>query len=135
MRPVTTEEQIGYWSACYKALTTHYGFDRAKATYFATHVEADLEEHEDGVMGHASFNRMALQRLLETGMAEERPTYGLEYCAMTSVDCTARCCVRRWKKRREQEINHKERKADTESSFGFGNLTEKSAKNAKRKKF
>jgi hypothetical protein len=29
---------------------------------------------------------MALQRLLETGMAEERPTYGLEYCAMTSVD-------------------------------------------------
>ena len=37
-------------------------------------------------MGHGSFNRMALQRLLETGMAEERPTYGLEYCAMTSVD-------------------------------------------------
>jgi pyrroloquinoline quinone (PQQ) biosynthesis protein C len=84
---VTTEEQIGHWSAaCYEALTTHYGFDRAKATYFATHVEADLEEHEEGVMGHASFNRMALQRLLETGMADERPTYGLEYCAMTSVD-------------------------------------------------
>ena len=84
---VTTEEQIGHWSAaCYKALTTHYGFDREKATYFATHVEADLEEHEAGVMGHASFNRMALQRLLETGVADERPTYGLEYCAMTSVD-------------------------------------------------
>jgi hypothetical protein len=29
---------------------------------------------------------MALQRLLETGMADERPTYGLDYCAMTSVD-------------------------------------------------
>src|SRR5262245_21187649 len=84
---VTTEEQIGYWSAaCYQALTTHYGFYRTKATYFATHVEADLAEHEEGVMGHASFNRMALQRLLETGMVEERPTYGLEYCAMTSVD-------------------------------------------------
>ena len=84
---VTTEEQIGYWSAaCYKALTSHYGFDRDKATYFATHVEADLAEHEEGVMGHASFNRMALQRLLEKGMADERPTYGLEYCAMTSVD-------------------------------------------------
>jgi pyrroloquinoline quinone (PQQ) biosynthesis protein C len=84
---VTTEEQIGHWSAvCYKALTTHYGFDRDKATYFATHVEADLGEHEQGVMGHASFNRMALQRLLESGMADERPTYGLEYCAMTSVD-------------------------------------------------
>jgi len=84
---VTTEEQIGHWSAaCYKALTTYYDFDRDKATYFATHVEADLEEHEEGVMGHASFNRMALQRLLETGMADERPTYGIEYCAMTSVD-------------------------------------------------
>ena len=84
---VTTEEQIGHWSAaCYEALTKHYGFDRDKATYFATHVEADLAEHEEGVMGHASFNRMALQRLLETGMADERPTYGLEYCAMTSVD-------------------------------------------------
>ena len=84
---VTTEEQIGHWSAaCYNALTGHYGFDRDKATYFATHVEADLAEHEEGVMGHASFNRMALQRLLETGMADERPTYGIEYSAMTSVD-------------------------------------------------
>jgi pyrroloquinoline quinone (PQQ) biosynthesis protein C len=84
---VTTEEQIGRWSAvCYQALTTHYGFDREKATYFATHIEADLQEHEEGVMSHGSFNRMALQRLIETGMADERPTYGLEYCAMTSVD-------------------------------------------------
>lgn len=84
---VTTEEQIGHWSAvCYKALTGHYGFDREKATYFATHVEADLAEHEEGVMGHGSFNRTALQRLIETGMADERPTYGVEYCAMTSVD-------------------------------------------------
>lgn len=84
---VTTEEQIGHWSAvCYKALTTHYGFNRETATYFATHVEADLAEHEEGVMGHGSFNRTALQRLLESGMADERPTYGLEYCAMTSVD-------------------------------------------------
>ena len=33
-----------------------------------------------------SFNRLALQRLLEAGMAVERPTYGIVYCAMTSVD-------------------------------------------------
>lgn len=84
---ITTEEQIGHWSAaCYKALTKHYGFDREKAIYFATHVEADLEEHEEGVMSHGSFNRVALRRLIETGMADERPTYGVEYCAMTSVD-------------------------------------------------
>lgn len=84
---ITTEEQIGHWSAaCYKALTAHYGFTRDQAIYFATHYEADLEEHEEGVMGHGSFNRLALQRLLEAGMAVERPTYGIEYCAMTSVD-------------------------------------------------
>ena len=84
---ITTEEQIGHWSAvCYKALTEHYGFTREQATYFATHIEADLAEHEEGVLGYASFNRAALQRLLETGMADERHTYGLEYCAMTSVD-------------------------------------------------
>lgn len=84
---ITTEEQIGHWSAvCYKALTEHYGLTGEQATYFATHAEADLEEHEQGVPGHGSFNRMILQRLLETGMADERHTYGLEYCAMTSVD-------------------------------------------------
>ncbi len=84
---VTTEEQIGHWSAvCYKALTEHYGFTREQCSYFATHYEADLQEHEEGVMGHGSFNRIALQRLLESGMADERPTYGVEYCAMTSVD-------------------------------------------------
>src|SRR5213593_5049596 len=70
---VTTEEQIGHWSAlCYQALTKHYGFSRDQAIYFATHYEADLQEHEEGVMGHGSFNRLALQRLLESGMADER---------------------------------------------------------------
>jgi pyrroloquinoline quinone (PQQ) biosynthesis protein C len=84
---VTTEEQIGHWSGvCCEALTKHYGLTREQAIYFATHYEADLEEHEEGVMGHGTFNRLALQRLLETGMADERPTYGVEYCAMTSVD-------------------------------------------------
>ena len=84
---ITTEEQIGHWSAvCYKALTEHYGFTREQATYFASHIEADLKEHEEGVLGHGRFNRMALQKLLETGTADERHTYGLEYCAMTSVD-------------------------------------------------
>lgn len=84
---ITTETQIGHWSGvCYKALAEHYGFTRDQATYFATHLEADLEEHEEGVLAHGSFNRAVLQRMLESGMAEERPTYGIEYCAMTSVD-------------------------------------------------
>ena len=81
-----TEEQTGYWSAdFYKALTTHYGFTPGQAVYFSTHEEADLKEHE-GIMGHGSFRRNVLQRLLEDGMAESRPGYTLEYCGMTAVD-------------------------------------------------
>lgn len=82
-----TEEQTGYWSAeCFKALTTHYGLTPQQAIYFSTHEEADLKEHEGGVMGHGSFRRMVLQRLLEDGSAEVRPGYTLEYCGMTAVD-------------------------------------------------
>jgi pyrroloquinoline quinone (PQQ) biosynthesis protein C len=81
-----TEEQTGYWSAdFYKALTTHYGLTPRQAVYFSTHEEADLMEHE-GVMGHGSFRRMVLQRLLEDGMADVRPGYSLEYCGETAVD-------------------------------------------------
>ena len=87
---IVTEESIGYWSASWnEALTKHYGFTKDQATYFSTHHEADLEEHEEGVMGHGKFNRTALQRLLEKGMAHERPTFGMEYCALTSVDLHA----------------------------------------------
>ena len=81
-----TEEQIGYWSAeCFKALTTHYGLTPEQAVYFSTHEEADLKEHEEGIIGHGTFRRMVLERLLGDG-AEVRPGYSLEYCALTSVD-------------------------------------------------
>lgn len=82
-----TEEQFGYWSAqFFKALTAHYGLSPEQAIYFSTHEEADLREHAGGVMGHGSFRRMVLQRLLEDGMAGVRPGYSLDYCGMTSVD-------------------------------------------------
>ena len=82
-----TEEQFGYWSAeCFRALTTHYGLTPEQAIYFSTHEEADLREHEGGVIGHGSFRRMVLQRLLEERTVEVRPGYSLEYCGMTSVD-------------------------------------------------
>jgi hypothetical protein len=82
-----TEEPIGHWAAAwFKALTTHYGFSRQQAVYFSTHEEADLEEHDDGVMGHGSFNRMVMQRILEDGYADVREGYTLEYCALASVD-------------------------------------------------
>jgi len=82
-----TEEPIGHWAAAwFKALTTHYGFSRQQAVYFSTHEEADLKEHDDGVMGHGSFNRMVMQRILEDGYADVREGYTLEYCAIASVD-------------------------------------------------
>jgi pyrroloquinoline quinone (PQQ) biosynthesis protein C len=81
-----TEEPIGHWAAAwFKALTTQYGLSRQQAIYFSTHEEADLEEH-DGVMGHGSFNRMVMQRILEDGYADTRAGYTLEYCALASVD-------------------------------------------------
>jgi hypothetical protein len=82
-----TEEAIGHWArAWFKALTTHYGFTREQAVYFSTHEEADLKEHDDGVMGHGSFNRLVMQRILEDGYADTRAGYTLEYCALASVD-------------------------------------------------
>src|ERR1700746_1677427 len=82
-----TEEPIGRWAAAWlKALTTHYGFSRQQAVYFSTHEEADLKEHDGGVMGHGSFNRMVMQRILEDGYADVREGYTLEYCAIASVD-------------------------------------------------
>jgi len=38
------------------------------------------------VMGHGSFRRLVLQRLLEDGMADVRPGYSLEYCALSAID-------------------------------------------------
>ena len=67
-------------------MTTHYGFSRSQAVYFSTHEEADLKEHDDGVMGHGSFNRMVMQRILEDGYADVREGYSLEYCAIAAVD-------------------------------------------------
>jgi pyrroloquinoline quinone (PQQ) biosynthesis protein C len=82
-----TEEPIGYCAAAwFKALTTHCGLSRKQATYFSTHEEADLEEHDEGVMGHGSFNHTVTQRILEDGYADVREGYSLEYCALASVD-------------------------------------------------
>ncbi|MBI4523321.1 MAG: iron-containing redox enzyme family protein [Deltaproteobacteria bacterium] len=81
-----TEEPIGHWAAAwFRALTTHYGFSHEQAIYFSTHEEADLKEH-DGVMGHGSFNRLVMQRILEDGYGDTREGYTLEYCALASVD-------------------------------------------------
>jgi pyrroloquinoline quinone (PQQ) biosynthesis protein C len=82
-----TEEPIGHWAATwFKTLTTKYSFTPQQAVYFSTHEEADLKEHDDGVMGHGSFNRMVMERILEDGYADTREGYNLEYCATAAVD-------------------------------------------------
>jgi pyrroloquinoline quinone (PQQ) biosynthesis protein C len=82
-----TEEPIGHWAAAwFKTLTTKYDFTKQQVVYFSIHEEADLKEHDDGVMGHGSFNRMVMQRILEDGYADTREGYSLEYCALASVD-------------------------------------------------
>lgn len=84
---IMTEEPVGHWAAAwYRALTTHYGMTPQQATYFSTHEEADLQEHADGVMGHSSFNKTVMQRILEDGYADVRAGYSLEYCAFATVD-------------------------------------------------
>jgi hypothetical protein len=37
-------------------------------------------------MGHGSFNRLVMQRILEDGYADTREGYNLEYCAIAAVD-------------------------------------------------
>ena len=82
-----TEEPIGHWAAAwFRTLTTKYGFSPQQAVYFSTHEEADLKEHEEGVMGHGSFNRLVMQCILEDGYADVREGYTLEYCAIAAVD-------------------------------------------------
>jgi pyrroloquinoline quinone (PQQ) biosynthesis protein C len=84
---MSTEEPIGHWAAAwFKTLTTKYGFSPEQTVYFSTHEEADLKEHEEGVMGHGSFNRLVMQRILEDGYADVREGYTLEYCAIAAVD-------------------------------------------------
>lgn len=82
-----TEEPIGHWAAAwFKTLTAKYGFTREQAIYFSTHEEADLKEHDHGVMGHGSFNRLVMRRILEDGYADFRAGYNPEYCATAAVD-------------------------------------------------
>ena len=79
------EQPMGHYAqAWFQALTTHYGLSDEDATYFSTHHEADLQEHQ-GFIAHGELNQMVLIRIIEDGY-EERPGYPLEYCALAPVD-------------------------------------------------
>jgi len=85
-----SEKMVGVWTGqCCQALAANYGFTPEQGIYFSKHEEADLQEHDQGVMGHGEFNATVLVRLLETGSAWERPGYGMEYCALANADLWA----------------------------------------------
>ncbi len=80
------EQCIGQWAAlCRQALREHYGYTDAQLVYFQVHEEADLEVHEGGIIPHAEFNRITLQRLLETGEAHMRPGFSIGYCSRMTM--------------------------------------------------
>lgn len=87
---IAGEELMGHWAKqCKEALTNKYGFKPKGTEYFRVHQEADLEVHEQGIMGHGELNRRALQRLIEEGHSMFRPGFNLEYCSFTTVDYLA----------------------------------------------
>ncbi|MEM0118373.1 MAG: iron-containing redox enzyme family protein [Conexivisphaerales archaeon] len=62
-------------SAIAPSLVKNYGLTKDQAAYYFEHGPADRE--------HVKVNAYILSRLIDLGLAEERPGYGLEYCAET----------------------------------------------------
>src|SRR5574341_1256703 len=84
------EEMFGHWSREWRqALLGPYKFKDADLHYFQVHEEADLEEHEDGLMAHGQVARMVFQTLLRDGLTWSRPGWSPEYCCLTNADYVA----------------------------------------------
>ena len=80
------EEFVGFWARQFREGLARLGYTKEQAPYFTTHEEADLEEHEGGVMAHGEFNRIVCERLLSTGRVECRPGFSPHYAALTSIE-------------------------------------------------
>lgn len=84
------EEMFGHWSRQWRqALLSRYGFTDAQLVYFQVHEEADLAEHEGGLMAHGQVARLVFQNLLQDGLVWTRPGWGPEYCCLTNADYVA----------------------------------------------
>jgi pyrroloquinoline quinone (PQQ) biosynthesis protein C len=84
------EEMFGHWAKRWRdALLNKYKIKEADLHYFQVHEEADLHEHEDGLMAHGEVARMIFERLLQDGLTWSRPGWGAEYCCLTNADCVA----------------------------------------------
>lgn len=84
------EEMFGHWSARWRqALLDKYQIPDVDLHYFAVHEEADLHEHEEGLMAHGQVARIIFERLLQDGLTWSRPGWGPEYCCLINADCVA----------------------------------------------
>ncbi|MEM3684468.1 MAG: iron-containing redox enzyme family protein [Conexivisphaerales archaeon] len=62
-------------SAIAPSLIEKYGLTKEEAAYYIEHGPADKE--------HVRINAYIIGRLIDLGLAEERPGYGMQYCAET----------------------------------------------------
>ena len=83
------EEFVGHWARQFREGLMKQGYSNDQAPYFTTHEEADLVEHEGGVMAHGEFNRVVCERMLSTGYVECRPGNSPRYAALTSIELFA----------------------------------------------
>lgn len=84
------EEMFGHWSKKWRqALLEKYGFQDTQLNYFQVHEEADLHEHEEGLMAHGQVARLVFQTMLQDGLVWSRPGWGPEYCCLTNADYVA----------------------------------------------
>ena len=51
--------------------------------------EADLHEHEEGLLAHGQVARMIFETMLQGGLTWFRPGWGAEYCCLTNADYVA----------------------------------------------
>jgi pyrroloquinoline quinone (PQQ) biosynthesis protein C len=84
------EEMFGHWAQRWRrALLEKYKFNDANLHYFQVHEEADLHEHEEGLMAHGQVARMVFETMLRDGLTWSRPGWGAEYCCLTNAEYVA----------------------------------------------
>jgi hypothetical protein len=84
------EEMFGHWAQRWRqAFLDKYHIKDQDLHYFQVHEEADLHEHEDGLMAHGEVARRVFETLLQDGLTWHRPGWSPEYCCLTNADYVA----------------------------------------------
>ena len=110
------EEMFGHWSKRWRqALLEKYNFKDSDLHYFQVHEEADLHEHEDGLMAHGEVARKVFETLLQDGLTWFRSRLESEYCCPLTPT-TWRCSTmesiniqKNWAIFERKEAHHEDR--------------------------